>query len=31
LIAVTARSLAVPAYTQDADFEDVGGVAVVRV
>lgn len=31
LIAATARSLAMPVYTQDADFEDMVGVDVVRV
>ena len=31
LIAATARSRAMPVYTQDADFEDMVGVAVVRV
>jgi predicted nucleic acid-binding protein len=31
LIAATARSLAMPVYTQDADFEDMAGVDVVRV
>jgi predicted nucleic acid-binding protein len=31
LIAATASSLGVPVYTQDADFEDMPGVEVVRV
>ena len=31
LIAATARSRAMPVYTRDADFEDMVGVAVVRV
>ena len=31
LIAATARSRAMPVYTQDADFEDMVGVDVVRV
>ncbi len=31
LIAATARSRAMPVYTQDADFEDMPGVQVVRV
>ena len=31
LIAATARVLDVPVYTQDADFEDMAGVQVVRV
>lgn len=31
LIAATARSLAIPVYTQDADFEEMAGVEVVRV
>ena len=31
LIAATARSRAMPVYTQDAGFEDMVGVAVVRV
>lgn len=31
LIAATARSRAMPIYTQDADFEDMVGVDVVRV
>jgi len=31
LIAATARSRAMPVYTQDADFEDMVGVQVVRV
>lgn len=31
LIAATARSRAMPVYTQDADFEDMAGVDVVRV
>ena len=31
LIAATARSRAMPVYTQDADFEDMAGVQVVRV
>jgi predicted nucleic acid-binding protein len=31
LIAATARSRSMPVYTQDADFEDLVGVDVVRV
>ncbi len=31
LIAATAMSRAMPVYTQDADFEDMAGVQVVRV
>lgn len=31
LIAATARALDVPVYTQDADFDDIPGVRVVRV
>ena len=31
LIAATAVSRAMPVYTQDADFEHMAGVAVVRV
>lgn len=31
LIAATALSSAIPVYTQDADFEDMAGVQVVRV
>jgi predicted nucleic acid-binding protein len=31
LIAATARALAVPVYTQDADFDEISGVRVVRV
>ncbi len=31
LIAATARALDVPVYTQDADFDEVPGVQVVRV
>ncbi len=31
LIAATARSRGLPVYTQDADFEDMAGVDVVRV
>ena len=31
LIAATAVSRAMPVYTQDADFEDMAGVQVVRV
>lgn len=31
LIAATAASRAMPVYTQDADFEDMAGVDVVRV
>lgn len=31
LIAATARARALPLYTQDADFEDMGGVKVVCV
>jgi len=31
LIAATARSRAIPVYTQDADFQDMAGVEVVRV
>ena len=31
LIAATARSRAIPVFTQDADFEDMVGVDVVRV
>ena len=31
LIAATARSLDVPVYTQDADFDAIPGVRVVRV
>lgn len=31
LIAATARSRGIPVYTQDADFEDMVGVEVVRV
>ena len=31
LIAATAVSLGIPVYTQDADFEDMAGVDVVRV
>jgi predicted nucleic acid-binding protein len=31
LIAATARSRSMPVYTQDADFEDMVGVEVVRV
>ena len=31
LIAATARSMNVPVYTQDADFDSIPGVRVVRV
>jgi predicted nucleic acid-binding protein len=31
LIAATAVSRAIPVYTQDADFDDMAGVEVVRV
>jgi predicted nucleic acid-binding protein len=31
LIAATARALDVPVYTQDADFDSIPGVEVVRV
>jgi predicted nucleic acid-binding protein len=31
LIAATARALDVPVYTQDADFDEMPGVRVVRV
>jgi len=31
LIAATARALDVPVYTQDADFDEIPGVRVVRV
>ena len=31
LIAATARALDVPVYTQDADFDDIPGLRVVRV
>ena len=31
LIAATARALEVPVYTQDADFDGIAGVEVVRV
>jgi predicted nucleic acid-binding protein len=31
LISATAASLGVAVYTQDADFDDMAGVAVVRV
>ncbi len=31
LIAATARALDVPVYTQDADFDEIPGVKVVRV
>ena len=31
LIAATALSRAIPVYTQDADFEEMAGVQVVRV
>lgn len=31
LIAATARALDVPVYTQDADFDDIPGMRVVRV
>jgi predicted nucleic acid-binding protein len=31
LIAATARALEVPVYTQDADFDEIPGVRVVRV
>ncbi len=31
LIAATARALDIPVYTQDADFDDIPGVQVVRV
>lgn len=31
LIAATALSRAMPVYTQDADFEDMAGVEVIRV
>lgn len=31
LIAATARALDVPVYTQDADFDEMPGVEVVRV
>lgn len=31
LIAATARALDVPVYTQDADFDEIPGVRVVKV
>jgi len=31
LIAATARALDVPVFTQDADFDEIPGVQVVRV
>ena len=31
MIAATARALGVPVYTQDADFDEIPGVEVVRV
>jgi predicted nucleic acid-binding protein len=31
LIAATARARTLPVYTQDADFEDMAGITVVRV
>lgn len=31
LIAATARALDVPVYTQDADFDEIPGLRVVRV
>lgn len=31
LIAETARALQVPVYTQDADFDEIPGVRVIRV